>query len=333
MLFPPPVGVRSPIYAHFTETLGGLSAIRAFGHVNLFARTNERLVDNNFASQFALKVRRYVQVDFWLVCWVDVALPRGTKNTRGVIVLSGPATCRRRIGRPHQMRTSTPCVCDTPCVVWPDCILWADPSRWCFASRRTKRAVGPCGGALARWDLAFASTRNRLCGNEGEMENHDSSFSTSSALHFLSRRVTFLFSAQVPPPRERGGHRELRPRPPVLLCLIFILSFPFLSSPLLSSPRRRSHPSHFPVVLRLSLLRHALQTVDRWLSVRLEMLGNFVVLMATLLSVLAASNGKLVAGLAGLSITNALRYGRRVVGISQSIGDRLGCVGWDSFPI
>ncbi|CAB1113175.1 ABC [Ectocarpus sp. CCAP 1310/34] len=52
---------KSPIYAHFTETLGGLSAIRAFGHVNLFARTNERLVDNNLASHFALKV-----VDRWL---------------------------------------------------------------------------------------------------------------------------------------------------------------------------------------------------------------------------------------------------------------------------
>ncbi|CAM9993700.1 unnamed protein product [Hapterophycus canaliculatus] len=52
---------KSPIYAHFTETLGGLSAIRAFGHVNLFARTNERLVDSNLASHFALKV-----VDRWL---------------------------------------------------------------------------------------------------------------------------------------------------------------------------------------------------------------------------------------------------------------------------
>lgn len=54
--------LRSPIYAHFTETLGGLSAIRAFGHVNLFARTNERLVDNNFAAQFALKVGIQVAV-------------------------------------------------------------------------------------------------------------------------------------------------------------------------------------------------------------------------------------------------------------------------------
>lgn len=48
---------RSPIFAHFGETLGGLSAIRAFGHASLFARTNERLVDNNVSTYFALKVR------------------------------------------------------------------------------------------------------------------------------------------------------------------------------------------------------------------------------------------------------------------------------------
>lgn len=58
------------------------------------------------------------------------------------------------------------------------------------------------------------------------------------------------------------------------------------------------------------------KVVDRWLSVRLELLGNFVVLSATLLSVLAASNGRLIAGLAGLSITNALRsasYNTRIL--------------------
>lgn len=49
------------------------------------------------------------------------------------------------------------------------------------------------------------------------------------------------------------------------------------------------------------------QVVDRWLSVRLELLGNVVVLSATLLSIFAATKGKLIAGLAGLSITNALR--------------------------
>ena len=54
----------------------------------------------------------------------------------------------------------------------------------------------------------------------------------------------------------------------------------------------------------------ASQVVDRWLSVRLELLGNCVVLTASLLSVVAASNGRLIAGLAGLSITNALRYDR-----------------------
>lgn len=70
----------------------------------------------------------------------------------------------------------------------------------------------------------------------------------------------------------------------------------------------------FPVFVVVSytvniyvLLFLFVQVVDRWLSVRLELLGNFVVLSATLLSVLAASNGRLIAGLAGLSITNALR--------------------------
>lgn len=38
---------------------------------------------------------------------------------------------------------------------------------------------------------------------------------------------------------------------------------------------------------------------------RLELLGNFVVLSASLLAVLAGVRGKISAGLAGLSITNA----------------------------
>jgi hypothetical protein len=51
---------------------------------------------------------------------------------------------------------------------------------------------------------------------------------------------------------------------------------------------------------------HALQVADRWLNVRLELLGNTVVLLSALLSVRAATQGRLVAGLAGLAITNAL---------------------------
>jgi ABC-type multidrug transport system fused ATPase/permease subunit len=50
----------------------------------------------------------------------------------------------------------------------------------------------------------------------------------------------------------------------------------------------------------------ALKAGDRWLSVRLELLGNVVVLVGGLLAVQAASRGKLGAGLAGLAITNAL---------------------------
>jgi hypothetical protein len=49
-----------------------------------------------------------------------------------------------------------------------------------------------------------------------------------------------------------------------------------------------------------------IQVADRWLNVRLELLGNTVVLLSALLSVRAATQGRLVAGLAGLAITNAL---------------------------
>jgi ABC-type multidrug transport system fused ATPase/permease subunit len=54
---------RSPIYAHFGETLGGLTAIRAFGHMNRFARVNERMIDNNLRAYLAKKVRTYTCVD------------------------------------------------------------------------------------------------------------------------------------------------------------------------------------------------------------------------------------------------------------------------------
>jgi len=52
---------RSPIYSHFGETLGGLSTVRAFAHEKRFAKKNERLVDINTSTYFALKV-----VDRWL---------------------------------------------------------------------------------------------------------------------------------------------------------------------------------------------------------------------------------------------------------------------------
>lgn len=38
---------RSPIFAWFSESLNGLSTIRAFGQQNLFIQNNERRVDRN----------------------------------------------------------------------------------------------------------------------------------------------------------------------------------------------------------------------------------------------------------------------------------------------
>jgi ATP-binding cassette subfamily C (CFTR/MRP) protein 1 len=52
---------RSPVYAHFGETLGGLTAIRAFGHTPRFARTNEMLLNANLAAYLTKKA-----ADRWL---------------------------------------------------------------------------------------------------------------------------------------------------------------------------------------------------------------------------------------------------------------------------
>lgn len=59
----------------------------------------------------------------------------------------------------------------------------------------------------------------------------------------------------------------------------------------------------------------ALKAADRWLSVRLELLGAVVVATGAVLAVRGASVGALGAGLAGLAITNALGVtGVRTVG-------------------
>lgn len=43
---------RSPIYAHFQETLGGLTTIRAFQQMNRFIRDNETKLDINQKAYF-----------------------------------------------------------------------------------------------------------------------------------------------------------------------------------------------------------------------------------------------------------------------------------------
>lgn len=58
---------RSPIYAHFGETLGGLSVLRSFQRQNLYRRMNEVKLDDNLAAYYNLKA-----VDRWLSLRLEV---------------------------------------------------------------------------------------------------------------------------------------------------------------------------------------------------------------------------------------------------------------------
>lgn len=71
------------------------------------------------------------------------------------------------------------------------------------------------------------------------------------------------------------------------------------------TPTTNHHPST-PQVDQNVRAYLALKAADRWLSVRLELLGAVVVACGAILSVRGASVGALGAGLAGLAITNAL---------------------------
>lgn len=52
---------RSPIYSHFSETLGGLPVIRSFKRQALFRRNNEVRLDDNISTFATLK-----SIDRWL---------------------------------------------------------------------------------------------------------------------------------------------------------------------------------------------------------------------------------------------------------------------------
>jgi ATP-binding cassette subfamily C (CFTR/MRP) protein 1 len=52
---------RSPIYAHFQESLGGITTIRAYGQQARFAMENEWRVDANLRAYFpSINANRYV---------------------------------------------------------------------------------------------------------------------------------------------------------------------------------------------------------------------------------------------------------------------------------
>ncbi len=65
---------RSPIFAHFSETLGGLTTIRAYGISDDFARTNARMVDNNIKSYFVtVAIQRWLALRLeWLGACISV---------------------------------------------------------------------------------------------------------------------------------------------------------------------------------------------------------------------------------------------------------------------
>ena len=87
---------RSPIYAHFSESLGGLSTIRAYGLGSYFAAENERRVAANISSWYTLKA-----CDRWLsirlenlgnfVVLAAALLAVGTNSNRGEGTAAGLA--------------------------------------------------------------------------------------------------------------------------------------------------------------------------------------------------------------------------------------------------
>jgi len=70
---------RSPIYAHFSETLGGLSTIRAFDRGGTFEGTSLRMVDTNMRAYW-----------LWYVGWCCTG--GGGRSNRGGWCEGGLAT-------------------------------------------------------------------------------------------------------------------------------------------------------------------------------------------------------------------------------------------------
>lgn len=58
---------RSPVYAHFSETLGGLPIIRAYKLQNMFAASNERYLSRNVGAWYTLKC-----CDRWLSIRLEI---------------------------------------------------------------------------------------------------------------------------------------------------------------------------------------------------------------------------------------------------------------------
>lgn len=87
---------RSPIYAHFSESLGGLSTIRAYGLGPYFSAENERRVGSNVSAWYSLKAcDRWLSIRLEnlgnLIVLAAALLAVGTNTNRGEGTAAGLA--------------------------------------------------------------------------------------------------------------------------------------------------------------------------------------------------------------------------------------------------
>lgn len=83
---------RSPLYAHFAETLEGLATIRSFGSQSLFAKTNIERLDNSQRPYYLLYcIQRWLdlvlQLLVGIMAVVVVALAVNLKDTTSPALL------------------------------------------------------------------------------------------------------------------------------------------------------------------------------------------------------------------------------------------------------
>lgn len=65
---------RSPIYSHFSETVSGLSVIRAYGHQERFLKHNEITIDGNLKSVYPWIVSNRSDIDSKCSFKIDIII-------------------------------------------------------------------------------------------------------------------------------------------------------------------------------------------------------------------------------------------------------------------
>ncbi|CAM9715367.1 unnamed protein product, partial [Chrysoparadoxa australica] len=112
---------RSPVYAHFGESLGGLTAIRAFaGSSQRFTKHNEELLNKNLATYFARKI-----TDRWINLRLELL---------GNAIVLGSATLAVRASASGSLRTGLAGLSLTSSVGVVALLNWAVR---CFAETET----------------------------------------------------------------------------------------------------------------------------------------------------------------------------------------------------